>query len=359
MNLVIATLGLLAAQTAPELTLPRHPSLSPDGSQIAFSHQGDIWVAAVPGGRAQRLTAHDAYDGRPYWSPDGSQLAFASNRHSNFDVFVVAANGGQPTRITWHSDSERIHGWLDNERVLIGAQRDRRYSRRDNGAWVAYLDGRTPTILGDWAMKNPAISADASMLVYERGHGDQKRRAYRGTASSALWSYNFADDVHTELTVFDGNDLEPAIGVNGKWIYFLSDRACKGNEQGRDLGLWRMPVAGGEPGLVVHPGNRSLRNLQLASGAELAVAELEMGIALIDLQTGELSEQKVYGSIDGSMPPIVDFTVDGGVDEYVVSGDGESIAFIAKGDLFVMRNHADIKRATRLTKHAAAEGNPV
>jgi C-terminal processing protease CtpA/Prc/Tol biopolymer transport system component len=359
MNLVIASLFLAFAQSAPELTLPRHPSLSPDGNQIAFSHQGDIWVALVSDGRAQRLTAHDAYDGRPRWSPDGKTLAFVSNRHSNWDVFAIPAAGGQPQRMTWHSDGEKLHGWIDNERVLIGAQRDRRYSRRDNGAWVAYRDGRTPTILGDWAMKNPVISSDGSKLIYERGHSDPSRRAYRGAASSALWSYDFARDVHSEMTVFDGNDLQPAFGAHGKWIYFLSDRACKGNESGRDLGLWRMPLAGGEPVLVVHPGNNSLRNLSLSANTDKAVAELEMSIALIDLNTGELKELKVSGSIDGSMPRYVDKTISGGVDEYVVSADGESVAFITEGDLFVMRNHDDIKRAVRLTSHAAAESNPI
>ncbi|MFT7517297.1 MAG: tricorn protease [Myxococcota bacterium] len=359
MNFAIACLSLILSQSAPELTLPRHPSLSPDGAQVAFSHQGDIWVADVANGAAQRLTAHDAYDGRPLWSPDGKNLAFVSNRHSNWDVFVIPTVGGQPQRLTWHSDGERIHGWLDNSRLLIGAQRDRRYSRRDNGAWVAYLDGRTPTILGDWAMKNPEVSADGSILVYERGHGDPSRRAYRGAASSALWSYNFADKTHTELTVFDGNDLQPAIGPQAKWLYFLSDRSCDGNKEGRDLGLWRMPLDGGEAKLWVHPGGRSFRNLSLSANKQLAVAELDMGLALVDLGTGELSELKVYGSIDSSMPRYVDKTISGGVNAYTISSDGETVAFISAGDLFVMRNHEDIKRALRLTSNAAAESNPI
>ena len=359
MNLVLASFCLIFAQSAPELTLPRHPSLSPNATQVAFSHQGDIWVANVSDGRAQRLTAHDAYDARPMWSPDGKTLAFASNRHSNWDIFSIPAVGGQPQRMTWHSDGEKLHGWIDNERVLIGAQRDRRYSRRDNGAWVAYVDGRTPTILGDWAMKNPELSADGTLMIYERGHGDQSRRAYRGPASSALWSYSFTADKHTELTVFDGSDLQPASGPNAKWLYFLSDRSCNGNEEGRDLGLWRMPIGGGEPGLVVHPGGRSLRNMTVAANKEVAIAEIEMGLSLIDLQTGEMTELKVYGSIDSSMPRFADETISGGVNEYAISSDGETVAFIAEGDLFVMRNHDDIKRAVRLTSHAAAESNPI
>ena len=72
-----------------------------------------------------------------------------------------------------------------------------------------------------------------------------------------------------------------------------------------------------------------------------------------------MTELKVYGSIDSSMPRFADETISGGVIEYAISSDGETVAFIAEGDLFVMRNHDDIKRAVRLTSHAAAESNPI
>ena len=186
---LILPFSLVLAQSAPQLDLPRHPALSPDGTQIAFSHQGDIWVADRADGQAKRLTAHDAYDGWPHWSPNGLSIAFASRRHGNYDIFSIPSAGGTVQRHTWHSDNEKLHGWLDDDRMLIGAQRDRRYSRRDNGAWIAYRDGRTPTVLGDWAMMRPHYSSSLNKLFYERGHGAPRRRGYRGSASSALWSY--------------------------------------------------------------------------------------------------------------------------------------------------------------------------
>ena len=41
------------------------PSLNSDGSEIAFSYQGDIWKASADGGRTTRLTIHEGYETFP------------------------------------------------------------------------------------------------------------------------------------------------------------------------------------------------------------------------------------------------------------------------------------------------------
>src|SRR5450756_1665002 len=48
--------------------LLRQPAISPDGSLVAFSFQGDIWTVPATGGRASRITIHDAYESHPVFS---------------------------------------------------------------------------------------------------------------------------------------------------------------------------------------------------------------------------------------------------------------------------------------------------
>jgi serine/threonine protein kinase len=58
------------------------PTFSPDGSQVAFSWDGekednfDIYIKQVDGGALVRLTTDPASDMRPAWSPDGRTIAF-------------------------------------------------------------------------------------------------------------------------------------------------------------------------------------------------------------------------------------------------------------------------------------------
>lgn len=69
----------------------RYPAISPDGSTLVFSYQGDLWTVPAVGGDAVQLTRHPAYDYRPVWSPDGRQIAFASDRFGSFHVFLIDA----------------------------------------------------------------------------------------------------------------------------------------------------------------------------------------------------------------------------------------------------------------------------
>lgn len=346
-----------AVSGPPILELPRHPALSPDGQRVAFAHQGDLWVASVQDGLAQRLTAHDAFDARPIWSANGEEIAFSSNRHGNYDVYLMPSWGGTPERVTFDSESERLHEWIDRDHLLIGATRERKYSRRGQGAWIAYRDGRTPTQLGDWPMKNPTLTPDGKLLVYERGHGDPSRRAYRGPASSELWVTDLERGSDRALTTFDGNDLQPMLA--GEWVYFLSDRACPGNEEGRDLGLWRVALDGGKPEMVYHPGGRSLRNASISADGSRAIAELDASLVWVDLSNGAAQMLDVRGSFDPSKPRFHERTVDRGASQIAVSPDGDAIAFVAAGDVYVMRHSEDIQRSVRVTTDPAPDSNPV
>jgi Tol biopolymer transport system component len=73
----------------------RYPAISPDGQTIAFTYMGDLYRVATSGGVATALTSHPAQDFMPVWSHDGRQIAFASDRHGNFDLFVIPATGGE------------------------------------------------------------------------------------------------------------------------------------------------------------------------------------------------------------------------------------------------------------------------
>ncbi len=68
---------------------PIYPAASPDGTTLAFAHQGWIWLLDLDSGVARRLTDGSAVDARPRWSPDGQRIAFV--RDSGSDTAVIGA----------------------------------------------------------------------------------------------------------------------------------------------------------------------------------------------------------------------------------------------------------------------------
>ena len=83
-----------------------HPSLRPDGSQIAFAWDGyqhknsHIYVQPASSGSAEPLAitgGDDASDVSPAWSPDGMQVAFIriSQKPGESGVYVAPSSGGR------------------------------------------------------------------------------------------------------------------------------------------------------------------------------------------------------------------------------------------------------------------------
>jgi TolB protein len=96
------TLTRLTRTTKGELNV--EPSVSPDGSKIAFSSDRSgnamIYVMNSDGSNVKRLTIAGKYNSTPAWSPDGKRIAFAGADPRNFDIFIMDADGTNMQRLT-------------------------------------------------------------------------------------------------------------------------------------------------------------------------------------------------------------------------------------------------------------------
>jgi Tol biopolymer transport system component/serine/threonine protein kinase len=96
------------------------PAWSPDGKQIAYysRKRGGIWLIPALGGSARQLTD---FGSRPAWSPDGSKIAFQSDPLPPLGIntldalppstiWVVPTQGGSPTQVTQKGNPRGGHG---------------------------------------------------------------------------------------------------------------------------------------------------------------------------------------------------------------------------------------------------------
>jgi len=141
---------------------PYHPTVSPDGSTVAFilDHEGttDLWVTDLEGGLARLTTdrALTAYweDADPVWAPDNDQIAYNSAGW----VYVVSAVSGIKRQLI-----EGAAGvWLDEKRLLVVIE-------RDEHSWLAAVDieNPEPRPLGpaEGDVVDPQLVDDGTVLV--------------------------------------------------------------------------------------------------------------------------------------------------------------------------------------------------
>ena len=101
------------------------PAWSPDGNRIAFigvqSGSYKVWTIKSDGTDARLMTTDAGVDMQPAYSPDGQEIAFV--RHNvaapanGYDIMIVSANGGTPTRLTLPGD-QRTPAWSADGRFI-------------------------------------------------------------------------------------------------------------------------------------------------------------------------------------------------------------------------------------------------
>ena len=326
------------------------PAISPDGSQLAFCYQGDIWSVSSEGGRPYRLTVHEGYDSNPRWSSDGNRLAFQSDRYGNNDIYSIPSNGGTPTRHTFHSASDLLSSYSPDGSILFTTRRVYAQVEREYEIYQASSEGGTPTRYMDALGFDPIVSPDGSKIAFVRGSCRVEREAYRGPANRDIWIFDVESEIYVQLTDFEGNDFSPK-WLNHSTLLFLSSREGKYNVFQSSLE--------GSPKQVTFEEDFGVNSFDLSVAKKRIVYQHGADVSI--QQIGKKSSERldIELSADFRFDPVVSKTVKDNIEEYAVSPDGKLSVFGVRGNLFVTRNDKDDDRSVRLTNRSSRERSPI
>jgi len=141
--------------------------VSPDGKRVAFTGEGDIWIADLARGTRTRVTSHPSPETFPNWTPDGRRVIFDSHREEpDLGFFWQAADGTGSAERLVHSEDPGSSCWTPDGRTIVFEY----WSRGQH--WdigVLSMDGeRTwqPLIHTEANETSPDLSPDGRWLAY-------------------------------------------------------------------------------------------------------------------------------------------------------------------------------------------------
>ncbi len=270
------------------------PHLSPDGDQVAYVIDGDLWVTGTAGGKPRRLTtraseviehgmaefvAQEELDRRRgfWWSPDGKSIAYQRSDLSKVDTLWVAdpahpdraptpfkypragtpnadvtlgvmpAAGGATTWISWDRARwpylARV-AWSEGAPLSIVVM-----NRAQTEAAVLAADPATG------ATRELLVETDAAWIDLEAA----TLPAWLADGSAFVWATERNGALQLELRDRDGALVraltEPGLGMQ----HFLGLSRTQqvawvvASAAPTQSHVWQVPIAGGAPTQLTHP----------------------------------------------------------------------------------------------------------
>jgi Tol biopolymer transport system component/predicted Ser/Thr protein kinase len=217
--------------------LTGQPAFSPDGNQIAFVWNGDIYIKLIEGGTPLRLTKNPAECCNPAWSPDGHYIAFGRYSENESGIFTIPALGGTERRLyspSWQGEWDANLAWSPDGKLLAFSDRNSRHEPI-SPIWLLSVENlqkrRLTSAEPYFTDHNPAFSPDGQTLAFIRSSSGNVDDIYLVPVGGGQ---------PTRLTSDKTGIGGLAWTADGRDIIFSSVR-------GGGASLWRISASGGTP----------------------------------------------------------------------------------------------------------------
>ncbi|MEF7612923.1 amidohydrolase family protein [Aquincola sp. MAHUQ-54] len=304
---------------------------SPDGRRIVFSAQGALWVIASSGGDARRITPWTVEPTAPVWSPDGKTIVFQNyTPDGNYHLWTVDPDGGNLKELTTGFHDDREPAWTpDGSALVFSSDRsnDGQYKIwRYTLASGAYQQVTT----GAGAESNPVVSPNGQQIAFVDANNLYTVPATGGTRTLV------------------GPGIAPNYTPDGAALVYQTPArvlTVGGNPVSGTEDVFTFPVRWMPDGRMLYTADGKLVLRDAAGGSRS-----EIGFsAQLTVRRPVFDKKKDRGFDRLTAQPVM------GISAPALSPDGQSIAFVALNDVWVMR----IGQApVRLTDDLDRDGSP-
>ncbi|MCA1602520.1 MAG: hypothetical protein LC776_13045 [Acidobacteria bacterium] len=250
------------------------PAFSLDGTKVAFvsgqppsgCNNNELNLMPSIFGTDQRpLTNVCGYDQHPAWSPDGTKLAFWSDRDAGEGLYVMNSDGSNQMLVLSTSSIQRLiegpHWSPDGTRIAFEGYNLNANNEAD--IFVVNADGSNPTNITNTPTAeeySPAWSRDSAKISFSKLNGNSST----GFTSGDIWVMNATGDNQVKLTNAANNvfNTKPTWSPDNTRIAFASNPG-NGNAE-----IYVMNADGsGQMNLSNSPGNDYYPDWQVAAPA--------------------------------------------------------------------------------------------
>ncbi|MEW6126468.1 MAG: hypothetical protein AB1757_05470 [Acidobacteriota bacterium] len=233
----------------------------------------DIYLFDKAGAAPKRLTDDPALDYNAVFSPDGRWVVFCSERRGNPDLFVLDLQTGGAPRLLVGTEALEDAPTIspDGKWLAYVSTRDGNANiyllpfRPESSAPTAQAINLTRNRAGNF---NPSFSPDGKRIAFASDRDEYTKASFVGRSpGSEIYVMNLDGNNQTRLTNAKGWDGSPVWSRDGETLYFYCERE-------NDLRIWHMNADGTNAAPISPKGVKALSPVELAQGRVAYAAKL-------------------------------------------------------------------------------------